>query len=267
MAGAVAAGAVAPPADPGPMPVSEPLVVFTPSGVQARVPAGTTVLDAARSAGVDLDSTCGGRGLCGRCQVVPSFGEFAKWAIASTVEAVNPPTSLETAYSGRRPIEAGARLGCQVVARDDLVVAVPPESQVHRPVVRKVVALDGLTLDPLLTARYVELPAVELGDERTESEMLLAALADQWGVTPTGIEASALPTLHSAIVAGARAVTAVVDRDGIVLHVRPGFDETIHGIAVDVGSTTIAAYLVDLGSGAVVASAGTMNPRSASVRI
>ncbi len=88
-------------------------LVFTPSGVQADVAPGTTVLDAARRVGVDIDSTCGGRGLCGRCQITPSLGEFAKWGITSTDDAVSPWTSAESAYKGRRQITAGNRLGCQ----------------------------------------------------------------------------------------------------------------------------------------------------------
>ncbi|MDW3219399.1 MAG: ASKHA domain-containing protein [Acidimicrobiales bacterium] len=236
-------------------------VIFTPSGVQARVPEGTTLLDAARSVAVDLDSTCGGRGLCGRCQITPSFGDFAKWGITSTTDDISEWTTSERDYRGRRPITEGNRLGCQALVRGDVVVDVPAESQVHRPVVRKKVDLTGLTLDPMITARYVELPTPELGDERTDAEMLAAALTEDWGLGPTRVDARTLNDLQSAIVAGGRSVTAIVHADGAVLHVRPGFDETILGLAIDVGSTTIAAYLVDLASGEVVAGGGAMNPQ------
>lgn len=236
-------------------------VVFTPSGVTTEVARGTSLLDAARSVGVDLDSTCGGRGLCGRCQVTPAVGEFAKWGITSDESAVSPWTTSESDYKGRRPIETGSRLGCQANALADVVVDVPPASQVHRPVVRKKIDLPGLTLDPLITARYVELPELELGDERADVEILREALAADWGVEVTAVDGPLLPQLHPAIVAGERAVTAVVHRDGTVLAVRPGFDEVVYGVAIDVGSTTIAGYLVDLASGDVVANAGAMNPQ------
>ncbi len=59
-------------------------VVFTPSGLDGVVPDGVTVLDAARQMGVDIDSVCGGRGICGRCQITPSTGVFAKWGITAT---------------------------------------------------------------------------------------------------------------------------------------------------------------------------------------
>ena len=86
-------------------------IVFLPSGHRGDVPEGTTVLDAARQLGVDLDSVCGGRGICGRCQVVPTFGDFAKFAITSVPENIGAHTTMEDDYDGRRAIEPGARLG------------------------------------------------------------------------------------------------------------------------------------------------------------
>ncbi len=236
-------------------------VVFTPSGVHADVAPGTSLLDAARAVKVDLDSTCGGRGLCGRCQVTPSVGEFAKWGITSDESSLSPWTSSETDYKGRRTIEPGGRLGCMATALADVVVDVPPASQVHRPVVRKKIDLPGLTLDPLITARYVELPELELGDERSDVEILREALAADWGIDGVDVDAGVLPELHPAIIDGKRAVTAIVHRDGSVMAVRPDFDEVVYGVAVDVGSTTIAGYLVDLATGDVVANAGAMNPQ------
>ncbi|MDG1412202.1 MAG: ASKHA domain-containing protein [Acidimicrobiales bacterium] len=243
------------------MPDKDVTLVFTPSGVQTDVAPGTSVLDAARRVGVDIDSTCGGRGLCGRCQITPSLGEFAKWGITSTDDAVSPWTSVESAYKGRRQIITGSRLGCQARVVTDLVVDVPAASQIHRPVVRKKIDLDGLTLDPLIHARYVELPELELGDERADAELLREALATDWSIEGATVDARVLPDLHPAIVTGQRAITAIVHNDGTVMAVRPGFDEVIYGVAIDVGSTTIAGYLIDLATGDVVVTAGAMNPQ------
>ena len=236
-------------------------IVFTPSGVQTTVAPGTTVLDVARRIGVDIDSTCGGRGLCGRCQVSPTQGEFAKWNITSTRDAVSAWTSVETNYKGRRTIEEGNRLGCQATVYADVVVDIPAASQVHRPVVRKKIDLAGLTLDPLIAARYIELPEVELGDERSDAELLREALRQDWGIEGATVDARVLPDLHPAIVHGSRAITAIVHADGTVMAVRAGFDEAIYGAAIDVGSTTLAGYLVDLATGEVVSTSGAMNPQ------
>lgn len=236
-------------------------VIFMPSGVSTTVAAGTTVLDAARGIGIDLDSTCGGRGLCGRCQVTPSFGEFAKWQISSNESSLSPWNNSEENYRGRRAITTGNRLGCQASVQAAVVINVPTESQVHRPVVRKKINLEGLTVDPLITARYLELPQQRLGDERAQADLLAEALLADWGISAASIDARVLPDLQRAITAGKGAITAIVHADGSVIAVRPGFDEAIYGVAIDVGSTTIAGYLVDLASGDVVSHAGTMNPQ------
>lgn len=236
-------------------------VIFMPSGRRVAVPAGTTVLDAARRGGVDLDSTCGGRGICGRCQITPSFGEFAKWGVTSSAEALNPWTQSEGDYRGRRAVTSGNRLGCQAVVRSAVVIDVPTDSQVHRPVVRKKINLEGLTVDPLITARYVEAPEQELGDERALSELIAEELESDWGIAGATVDARVLPDLHPAVSGDDRRATAIVHRDGTVLAVRHGFDEAVYGVAIDVGSTTIAGYLVDLASGDVLAHAGAMNPQ------
>ena len=116
-------------------------VVFTPSGRHGSVPVGTTMLDAARRLGVDLDSVCNGRALCGRCMVTPAFGEFSKHAIASAPSHVDGPTRDERAYRGRRALEHESRLACSARILGDIVVDVPAASQVHRPVVRKTLAI------------------------------------------------------------------------------------------------------------------------------
>ena len=87
--------------------MSEHRVVFTPSGLQGTVPKGTTVLEAARELGVDLDTVCGGRGICGRCQVEPSVGSFAKWAIDVEADHLSPWGPLEANYKGKRAIVEG----------------------------------------------------------------------------------------------------------------------------------------------------------------
>ncbi len=224
-------------------------IVFSPSGVRRKVDAGTTVLDAARVAGVDLDSTCGGRGLCGRCQVA---------APADSLSAVGP---TELGYKGRRPLADDMRLGCQARVLADVVVEIPAGSQIHRPVIRKAVDLTGLEIDPLIVARFVEIPDPRLGDERSESELLISALANEWGVADAIVDARVLPDLHAAIVGGDRSVTAIVHADNTILAVRPGFDDLVYGLAIDIGSTTIAGYLVDPANGDIVASTGSMNPQ------
>ena len=81
----------------------------------------------------DLDTVCGGRGICGRCQVAPANGSFAKWAITVESDALGAPGSLETDYHGNRPMLPGHRLGCAARIEGDVVVDVPPSSQRRNP--------------------------------------------------------------------------------------------------------------------------------------
>ena len=223
------------------------LVVFTPSGRRGGVSPGTTVLDAARRLGVDIDSVCGGRGICGRCQVEPMFGEFAKHGITADASHLSPSGTVEADYRGRRPLTEDRRLSCTATIRGDLVVDVPAESQVHRQVIRKDVDLGDIELDPVLVLRLVEFG---------EGDDLLAALGSQWGLT--GLE---LPPDLDIVADGSGLATVAIRDVSQVVAVWPGLRDRALGIAVDVGSTTLAGHLFDLATGTALSTAGTMNPQ------
>ena len=223
------------------------LVVFTPSGRRGDVSPGTTVLDAARRLGVDIDSVCGGRGICGRCQVEPMFGEFAKHGITADASHLSPSGTVEADYRGRRPLTEDRRLSCTATIRGDLVVDVPAESQVHRQVIRKDIDLGDIELDPVLVLRLVEFG---------EGDDLLAALGSQWGLT--GLE---LPPDLDIVADGSGLATVAIRDVSQVVAVWPGLRDRALGIAVDVGSTTLAGHLFDLATGTALATAGTMNPQ------
>ena len=236
-------------------------VVFTPSGLRGRVPIGDTVLDAARQLGVDLDSVCGGRGLCGRCQVEPTPGTFPKFGIESSLDHLSSVGDVETAYEARHGLAAGRRLGCMAKLGGDLVIDVPADSQVHRQVVRKRVEVDDLVLDPVLKLHYLDVDRPQLDRPSGDLERVAAALDAQWGIAGMRASPHVLDGLQDALRHGDWTVTVAV-RDGAeIVAVWPGFRDIGLGVAVDVGSTTIAVQLCDLTSGAVLASAGRMNPQ------
>src|ERR1700692_358172 len=115
--------------------MTEHRVVFLPSGKRGEFPEGTSLLAAARALGVDLDSVCGGRGICGRCQIEIAEGQFAKHGATSARDHVTPWSEVEQRYADKRgPLAPGRRLGCQARVRGDLVIDVPADSQVHRQV-------------------------------------------------------------------------------------------------------------------------------------
>lgn len=232
-------------------------VVFTPSGRQGEVPAGTTVLDAARSLGVDLDSICGGRGICGRCQV--QLG--ASKNIALDPSRVSGPNSVELDYHGARPLEPGNRLGCQMHVLGDVVVDIPVSSRVHRQVVRKRPEAPDIDVDPVVRLYYLELAASILGETESGQRRVLNALAEQWDLTGIHLDPRALPDLQAALAEGKGAITVAVHDGRDLTAVWPGFRDRMLGVAFDVGSTTIAGHLCDLHTGEILATHGEMNPQ------
>jgi uncharacterized 2Fe-2S/4Fe-4S cluster protein (DUF4445 family) len=242
-------------------------IVFTPSGLDATVEAGISVLSAARQLGVDLDSVCGGRGICGRCQVTPSIGTFAKWGVHVTANALSAPSVLETNYHGNRPLAVGNRLGCSARICGDVVIDVPASSQVHRQVVRKDLDLGPIVVDPMFALYFVTTAVAQLGGVVTAADALANAVVEQHGVARPHVSLSALAQVHLAAEQGSAGATVAVrlaesaGSVGEIVAAWPGYVDSAFGIAIDIGSTTVAGHLCDVFSGEVLASAGVMNPQ------
>ncbi|HZZ61607.1 MAG TPA: ASKHA domain-containing protein [Roseiarcus sp.] len=237
-------------------------LVFTPSGKRGDFAEGTSLLAAARALGVDLDSVCGGRGICGRCQIEIAAGEFAKHAIESRADHATRWNEVEQRYVDKRgALAPERRLGCQAKVCGDLVVDVPAESQVHRQVVRKRAEEHPIEIDPIVRLNYVEVREPSLREPASDFRRLKEALAEQWDLADAAADLATLASLQKTLRAGGWKATAAVRKGRDVVAIFPGFAERAFGVAVDVGSTTIAVYLCDLMTGAVVASVGAMNPQ------
>ncbi len=243
------------------MTTREPLVVFMPSGKRGRFAVGTPLLQAARSLGVDLDSVCGGRGLCGRCQVLVAEGEFAKHGVSSSSASLSPFSEPEKRFSRRAPLAEGRRLSCSARVEADVVIDVPASSQVHRQVVRKEADARAIELYPVVRLHYVQVKQPDMHDPSGDLRRLFEALEAEWSLKDLTCDLSVLQGLQSALRAADWQVTVAVHAEKQIIGVWPGLRERAFGLAVDVGSTTIAAHLCDLLSGEVVASAGVMNPQ------
>ena len=237
------------------------LVVFTPSGRRGRFPLGSSLLQAARSLGVDIDSVCGGRGICGRCQVLVAEGEFSKHGVTSCVENLSAVSAVEQEYCASQPMAPGRRLSCSAQVLGDLVIDVPSSSQVHKQVVRKAAEALDIELDPLVRLHYVEVQEPDMHDPSGDLRRLEDALDFEWQLTDLSCDVLVLQQLQPALRTGHWKVTVAVHAGKQIIAVWPGFKEHVYGLAVDVGSTTIAAHLCNLASGEVVASAGVMNPQ------
>jgi len=242
-------------------------IVFTPSGLDGTVETGITVLDAARKLGADIDSVCGGRGICGRCQITPSFGSFSKWGIDAVEASLTAKTEDEINYKGKRALVEGNRLGCMAKVCGDMVIDVPAMSQVHRQIVRKDLDLGVIVVDPTFSLFYIAVTPSELGDDVTASQIIRDAIAQQHNIARPTISNNALSQVNRAIDKGDGGATIAIKRsevDGVagnIVAAWPGFVETMFGIAIDIGSTTVAGHLIDLTTGEVMSSSGVMNPQ------
>jgi uncharacterized 2Fe-2S/4Fe-4S cluster protein (DUF4445 family) len=238
---------------------TNPLIVFSPSGKRGRFPLGTPVLQAARSLGVDIDSVCGGRALCGRCQVTVAEGELAKHGIVSRRDHLSATGEAEARHREKRNLPDDRRLSCQATISGDVAIDVPESSQVHRQVVRKPHEAHDIAINPVTHAYFVEVDKPDMHDPSGDLERLHKAISRDWQLDGLSIAWPALAALQKVLRDGNWRVTVAIRQQREIIAVWPGFRDRLYGVAIDVGSTTIAAHLCDLASGEVIGSAGCMN--------
>jgi uncharacterized 2Fe-2S/4Fe-4S cluster protein (DUF4445 family) len=244
---------------------ADALVLFMPSGRRGRFAMGTPVLDAARSLGVFVESVCGGRGICGRCQVQPAEGHFAKHGIESRASHLSPGNAVEARYAEKRALAPDRRLSCQARVNGDIVVDVPADVAIHAQTVRKRSEAREIVRDLAIHLHYVEIEPPDMERPLGDLDRLADALKRDFGLPDLTFDVTLLARAQAILRKADFKVTAVVYTDDgaapRLLDIRPGFSEQLFGVAVDIGSTTIACHLVDLMSGRTVASAGTSNPQ------
>jgi uncharacterized 2Fe-2S/4Fe-4S cluster protein (DUF4445 family) len=237
-------------------------VIFQPNGRQGEIPTGTTLLEAARRLGVEIESICGGHQTCRKCKVLVEEGDFAKFGVTSRADHLTPPGERETDYAAKYNFEANARMSCGCQVTGDVVIRVPEESQTRKQVVRKAAGVAReITVDAPMRLYYVELPAPQLKDHRGDWERLRDELHTVHGLENLRCDLTVLRTVQPALTVASRTVTATVWNDQEVIRVQPGFHDDLYGIAVDVGTTTMAAHLCHLRTGELLATASRMNPQ------
>ncbi len=240
------------------------LVLFMPSGRRGNFPVGTPVLDAARSLGVYIESVCGGRGICGRCQVTVAEGQFAKHGITSSADHLAAFTDTEARYRSKRSLADDRRLSCSAKVTGDIVIDIPQDVQMQRQVVRKRAEYKRIDRDPAIRLHFVQVEEPDMEQPLGDLDRLLTALKMEWHLEHLQIESWLYPKVQSILRKGKWEVTAAVHTaDGIstLIGLWPGFHDKFYGVAFDIGSTTIACHLSDMMSGRTIASSGTSNPQ------
>lgn len=244
----------------------DPLVLFMPSGKRGRFPVGTPVLSAARELGVYVESVCGGRGICGRCQIMVAEGNFAKHGITSSAENLSKFSDTETRYKSKRGLPDDRRLSCSATVQGDLVIDIPADAAVNRQTIRK--SDDGRFIErnPALHLSYVEVAEPDMHKPLGDLDRLVQALESSWGWERLQFDSGVLATVQKTLRKGEWKVTAIIHQDNeadrpTLIGLYPGLLNEAYGIACDIGSTTIAMHLVSILSGLTIASSGAPNPQ------
>lgn len=241
-----------------------PLVLFMPSGKRGRVEKGTPVLEAARELGVYIESVCGGRGICGKCQVSVAEGQFAKHGITSSADNLSVFSDTEARYRSKRDLADDRRLSCSSKIVGDIVIDIPQAASANNQMVRKAADTRVIERNLATTLHYVEVEEPDMHKPLGDADRLLKQLEADWGYEGLSLDFPLYKTLQKTLRAGKWAVTAAVRHENnahIVTALWPGYHEKLYGLACDIGSTTIAMHLSDMMSGETVASAGIANPQ------
>ena len=244
----------------------EPLVLFMPSGKRGRFPVGTPVLEAARKLGVYVESVCGGRATCGRCQIEVQEGNFAKHKIVSSNDHISARGPKEERYDKVRGLPENRRLSCSALIQGDLVIDVPQDTVVNAQVVRKAATDRVIERNAAVQLCYVEVDEPDMHKPLGDLDRLKVMLEKDWGWKDLLIAPHLIPQIQSILRKGNWGVTAAIHRDmdssrPFIVGLWPGLKNEAYGIACDIGSTTIAMHLVSLLSGRIVGSSGTSNPQ------
>lgn len=240
----------------------DPLLIFMPSGRRGRVESGTTVLEASRQLGVDIESICGGQMTCNKCRVRVENGKFSKHRIISAEDHLSAAGSQEKGLLKKLESE-DCRLSCQAKVLDDALIFVPEESRGQKQIIRKSATERVIDIDPVVRQYYIEVDAAQLGEHRGDWGRVQDTLAEKWSLYDLEIDLRVLRDLQTTLREEDWAVTVTVWKDRAVIDVQPGYVEGTYGLAVDIGSTTVAGHLCDLRTGKILATESMMNPQVA----
>jgi uncharacterized 2Fe-2S/4Fe-4S cluster protein (DUF4445 family) len=236
-------------------------VNFQPSGRRGEVEEGKSLLESAQKLGVDLESICGGKGTCGKCKVRVEEGYFEKDAMESSMSHLSGFAEVEKKFI-KKEDGPQMRLACAAHVEGDIKLFVPEKSRAGKQIVRKAARDITIPIEPAVKKYFVELEKPGLHDlTKGDFERIRDSLSQQYGIKEAEIDYVVQKDLQDILRKGEWQCTVSVWMDKEIIKVEPGFVDTSYGIAVDVGTTTVAAYLCDFSTGKVLNTESMMNPQ------
>jgi uncharacterized 2Fe-2S/4Fe-4S cluster protein (DUF4445 family) len=224
-------------------------VVFQPSGKKGEVSEGKTVIEASRELGIEIESLCGGVRNCGKCKIKLVQGPLS------------PFTDEEAKFITELEREESYRLACAAQIKGDVIIYISEENQAKKQIVRKDVRERPTEAKPAITLHYLELAPPTLRDTLGDFDRLQEALSEKYHLPSLEIDYQTLLGLQSILREGNWKVTVAVWMGREIIGIMTDKVDKAYGLAVDIGTTTIAGYLCDLTRGKVIATESMMNPQ------
>ncbi len=238
-------------------------VIFQPSGVRGKIEDSSTILEASQKLGAGIESVCGGKGVCGKCKIKIEEGRFPKYGIKSSIRSVESIGESNGKFLTSQQMRNGYHLACQTRIHGDVVIFVPEETRKGKQVVRKEATARKIKLKPAVKKYYVELTRATLHDTVADLERIQAELEKKFKLRDLTMDYTVLLNLQDIVRQGDWKVTVTVWKQKEIIDVEPGEVAKGYGLAVDIGTTTVAGYLCDMKTGEVMATGAMMNPQVA----
>jgi len=241
--------------------VKKAKVIFQPSGTRGEIKRGLSIIEASRELGVDIEVLCGEKRVCGKCKVRIEEGSFEKFGIHSTLKNVSPWQEEEKKFINEDQKREGYRLGCCAKVEGDLLIFVPEESRAGKQVVSKAARDIHIEWDPAVNYYYVELSEPTIQEPTGDLERISEELNRKYGLKNLDIDYLTLKRLSNRLREGKWKVTVAIWMDREIIQVLPGKIKDYYGMAIDVGTTTVAAYLCNIATMEVLDTVSMMNPQ------
>ncbi len=225
-------------------------IIFQPEGKRVKVPPSSTILEAAKLAGVDLVSVCAGQGTCHKCKVQ-----------LSPPLRNQPLTESERDGLTAEEITEGLRLACQITGDGNLIIRIPEASRTGKQRLQVEGIKTPIELDPVIKKYHIQLPKPTLEDPRSDSTRLFEELRNKYNVNDLEIRFDLLKNLGPVLRESNWNITATLWNNHIIALESGDTRNQLYGLAIDIGTTKLASYLLDLKTGEVVAVDSAMNPQ------
>ncbi len=237
------------------------MVIFQPSARRGLVDEGTNLIEASRQLGVDIEALCGEKKVCGKCKVRIEEGSYEKFAITSSRSHASAWQEEEDKFFTPAQKEEGYRLACVAKVQGDMLVFVPEEARAGKQVVSKAARDIHIDWNPAVKQYHVQVIPPTFEEPAGDFERICAELERNYGLKDLNIDWPTLRKLPRRQRDGNWGVTVAVWMDKEIVRVLPGKVEDSYGIAIDVGTTTVAAYMCNLRTMEVIKTVSMMNPQ------